>query len=265
MASISIQDISILLVAPSRVLGAVLSKELGDLGVVQTICCKNITDAIEKMREIKPDLVVSSMYFEDGDGIDLITQMRHETIFEDTLFMLVSSETRFEMLDPIRQAGVVAILPRPFTQDALSQAFQSALGFLEEKQFSSANKNILELKMLVVDDSKLARRHMMSVLAKIGIHVDQVTLAESGHEAVQKLEAQYFDVVLTDYNMPIMDGEELLKFIRQHNALDQLPVIMVTSEQCEIKIASIKSNGVTAMLNKPFDPPNLKDLLESCL
>lgn len=265
MSSLLLQDLNILMVAPSRVLAAVLRKELGDMGAVQTVSCKNIGEAMDKMREVKPDLVVSSMYFEDGDGIDLITAMRNETAFEDTLFMLISSETRFEMLDPVRQAGVVAILSRPFTQEALIQAVNTTLGYLEDKSFSIDHQKLTSLKLLVVDDSKLARRHMLGVLEKLGITPLQIIQAEHGHEAIEKLKAEKFDLVLTDYNMPQMDGEELLKYIRQDNELDKIPVIMVTSEQNETILASIKSHGVTAMLNKPFDPPNLKAMLESHL
>lgn len=262
MTTVSLQDLSILMVVPSRVLGAVLSKELGDLGAIKKICCKNIKEALVQMREINPDLVVSSMYFEDGDGIDLITAMRSEAAFEDTLFMLISSETRFEMLDPIRQAGVVAILSRPFTSEALAQAVNTTLGYLDTKSFAAVHKNIASLKMLVVDDSKLARRHMLKVLEKLGIKDEQIELAEDGRQAIEKLAVASYDLVLTDYNMPKLDGEELLKYIREHEELLHMPVIMVTSEKNETKLASIKNNGVTAMLDKPFDPPNLKALLE---
>lgn len=265
MTAVSLQDLSILMVVPSRVLGAVLSKELGDLGAIKKICCKNIEEALFQMREIKPDLVVSSMYFEDGDGIDLITAMRSETAFEDTLFMLISSETRFEMLDPIRQAGVVAVLSRPFTSEALAQAVNTTLGYLDAETFTAVHKDVSSLKMLVVDDSKLARRHMMKVLEKIGVEDQQIVLAEDGHEAIEKLKTDKFDLVLTDYNMPKMDGEELLKYIREHEELVDMPVIMVTSERNETTLASIKNNGVTAMLDKPFDPPNLRALLEMYL
>jgi two-component system chemotaxis response regulator CheY len=265
MSNVSLQDLTILMVAPSRVLAAVLRKELGDMGAVQTVSCKNISEAMDKMREVQPDLVVSSMYFEDGDGIDLITTMRHEEAFKDTLFMLISSETRFEMLDPVRQAGVVAVLSRPFTQEALIQAVNTTLGYLDEKAASIDHQKLTSLKLLLVDDSKLARRHMLNVLEKLGITPVQIIQAEHGFEAVEKLKEEKFDLVLTDYNMPQMDGEELLKYIRQHSELDNMPVIMVTSEENETKLASIKSHGVTAMLNKPFDPPNLKALLENHL
>lgn len=257
-----IEKLSILMVIPSRVLGAVLQKELAEQGVAQTQCCTNVQQALELMREQTPDLVISSMYFDDGDGIDLITAMRNEDALENVMFMLVSSEERFEMLDPIRQAGVIAILPNPFDRESLQTALNHSLGFLND-DFVADAKDIGLMKVLVVDDSRLARRHMTKVLTKIGILDEQVTQAEDGQDAVEKLKQENFDVVFTDCNMPQMDGEELLKYIRQHDELNNLPVIMVTSERNETKIGSIKSNGVTAMMDKPFDAPHVKSLLEA--
>ena len=129
--SLSVDNLSILMVVPSRVQVTVLMRDLNDLGILNVQCCKNIQESLETMRQVKPDLVISSMYFEDGDGIDLITSMRNEPELENILFMLVSSEQRFEMLDPIRQAGVIAVLPKPFNKSLLTQALNSSLNYLE--------------------------------------------------------------------------------------------------------------------------------------
>ena len=262
----SLEELSIMLVVPSMVQGAVLKRELDFHGVIDIASCQNVAQALDKMKSHKahqPDLVISSMYFEDGDGIDLISAMRADESLANILFMLVSSEERFEMLDPIRQAGVVAVLPKPFNRDTLSQALNTSLGFLGSTAFVANNTNIQKIKVLLVDDSRLARRHMNKVLSKVGITDEQITQAIDGANAVECLKEHTFDLVITDYNMPKMDGEELLKYIRQHDDLSNMPVIMVTSEQNETKLGSIKSNGVTAMMDKPFDPPHLKSLLEA--
>ena len=177
--------------------------------------------------------------------------------------MLVSSENRFQCLDPIRQAGVVAILPKPFSREALNRALTSSLDFVHHLPPVSCKKPVDKLSVLLVDDSRLARKHMQKVLLKVGINDQQLIQAEDGAEAIELLTHQHFDLVLTDYNMPEVDGEQLLKFIRQQDRLKQLPVIMVTSEQNQSKLASIQNNGVTAMMDKPFEPPHLRQLLET--
>jgi two-component system chemotaxis response regulator CheY len=179
--------------------------------------------------------------------------------------MLVSAEERFERLDPIRQAGVMAILPKPFTADDIQHAIGLSHNYLAAEDLLNAQQDISSLRILLVDDSRLARRHMSRVLAKLGVQAHQLEEADDGTSAVEILQRQSFDLVLTDYNMPVMDGERLLLFIRQQEHLKNMPVIMITSEDNETKLGSIKSNGITAMLDKPFQAPHLRELLDTHL
>ena len=81
--------------------------------------------------------------------------------------------------------------------------------------------------VLVADDSSTMRKIILRSLQAVGVP-DAVDAAD-GVEAVAKFQQHSIDLVLTDYNMPKMDGEELLKYIRQHNELELMPVIMVVS------------------------------------
>ena len=83
--------------------------------------------------------------------------------------MLVSSETSFRYLEPIRQAGVIAILPKPFNQEQLKAAFESALDYMDPGELENRQFSAEELKVLVVDDSQTARRHIIRVLRNMGI------------------------------------------------------------------------------------------------
>ncbi|MCK5880498.1 MAG: response regulator [Sinobacterium sp.] len=257
-----LQSLSILLVLPSKVAAKFIAHHLQDLNDVSSVCVTNAQSALSAMRTAKPDLVISSMYFDDGDGIDLITAMRNETALESILFMLISAEERFAMLDPIRQAGVMAILPKPFSGEDIQQAISLSHNYLSTQHLLKSQKDTESLRILLVDDSRLARKHMRRVLAKLGVQDHQLTEADDGATAVELLKENAFDLVLTDYNMPQMDGEELLMFIRKQDNLKNMPVIMVTSEENETKLGSIKSNGITAMLDKPFEAPHLRELLD---
>ena len=259
----SIQSLSILLVVPSKVVAKFISYHLRELTNVTSVCATNAQTALLAMRETKPDVVISSMYFDDGDGIDLITAMRNDEALESILFMLISAEERFEMLDPIRQAGVMAILPKPFSAADIQHAIGLSHNYLATENLLKSKQDVTALRILLVDDSRLARRHMRRILAKVGVSDHQLEEADDGATAVEKLKEQTFDLVLTDYNMPQMDGEQLLMFIRQQDELKNMPVIMVTSEENETKLGSIKSNGITAMLDKPFEAPHLRELLDT--
>ena len=227
--STPLDDLSILMIAPSRVLAAVLSRELGDIASVKTISCKTIVEALEKIKEIKPDVVVSSTYYEDGEGTDLVRNMRLDSSLSDVEFMVISSETRFEMLEHMRGAGVTAMLSRPFTEVYLSQAVSGAKGFQHPDVFVQDHKPIESVRVLVVDNSKMSEADLMSSLDELGVGYDRVKFAEGASNAVDKLQAADFDAILCDYNINHEEGEELLKFVRQEARLNQVPIVMISS------------------------------------
>lgn len=265
MTDNSLDELSILMVVPSLVQGRVLQRAIDTHVVVNVHDCLNVEQALARMSELKPDLVISSMYFDDGDGFELINAMRADPALENILFLLVSSEERFEVLDPIRQAGVIAVLPKPFDSEDIKKALNQTFIYWAEGSRVEKPVSVDTMRVLVVDDSRLARRHLLKVLSKLGVNEGQVRQAEDGRSAIDLLDQHAFDLVLTDYNMPVMDGEGLLCYIRDHHAFCSLPVIMITSERNEEKLASIQANGVTALLDKPFDPAHLHKLLQTCV
>lgn len=266
MSRISLDNLSILLVAPSRVLSRVLQHELQMMGAQNVRSCFSMEGAWQALQERSTDLVISSMYFEDGDGIGLITRIRENDQLANTMFMLVSAEQRVEMLEPIRQAGVMAILPRPFSREALERALNTCLAMKDGGQRNLAIEHFQHKRVLLVDDSRLARHHMMNVLVNVGFYQQNILTAEDGQQAIDLLEqGVVMDLVVTDYRMPHVDGEGLLHYIRQHERYKDIPVIMVTSENNDTRLGSIKSHGVTALMDKPFDVVHLKGLLDSHL
>ena len=111
----NISDLYILLVEPSNVQSKFIIQHLEEAGVGSITGVSSGDEALEMIAKDKPDLVISSMYFSDMTGIDLVTAIRENQATDEIPFMLISSEQSFRMLEPIRQAGVIAILPKPFS------------------------------------------------------------------------------------------------------------------------------------------------------
>lgn len=117
-----------------------------------------------------------------------------------------------------------------------------------------------KLKFLVVDDFSTMRRIVRNLLKELGYtNVDE---AEDGAVALQKLNASQFDFVVTDWNMPNMDGLTLLQTIRRTPQLKHLPVLMITAEAKKENIIAAAQAGASGYIVKPFTAATLAEKLE---
>lgn len=113
--------------------------------------------------------------------------------------------------------------------------------------------------ILVVEDSKPIRCMLNNILTGAG-HV--VSEACNGKEGLEISASSSFDLIITDVNMPEMDGFELVKHLRQTSAYKFTPIIFLTSESSdEDKVKGLKA-GASAWLTKPFSPPKLIEVVD---
>lgn len=117
----------------------------------------------------------------------------------------------------------------------------------------------MEKTILIVDDSNAIRQSIGFVLEQAGY---QVVQAEDGADAVKKLETRSFDLVISDVNMPNMDGIALTKYIRQNGKHQFTPILMLTTESQAEMIQEGKAAGATGWIVKPFDPEKLMSVVK---
>mgnify|MGYP001984764116 FL=1 len=117
-----------------------------------------------------------------------------------------------------------------------------------------ADKN---LNFLVVDDFSTMRRIVRNLLKELGYN--NVEEAEDGAEALDKLNTGRFQFVVSDWNMPNLDGLEMLKRIRASDALKHLPVLMVTAEAKKENIVAAAQAGASGYVVKPFTAATLEE------
>ncbi len=117
------------------------------------------------------------------------------------------------------------------------------------------------IHILVVDDFSTMRRIVRNLLRELGFsNFDE---AEDGIQALQKLRSRPFDFVVSDWNMPNMQGIDLLRAIRSDPQLKHIPVLMVTAEAKRENILEAAQAGVNGYIVKPFTADTLKEKLDS--
>jgi len=115
------------------------------------------------------------------------------------------------------------------------------------------------MNILVVDDFPTMRRIVKNLLKELGFeHMDE---AEDGNMALEKLRTNRFDFVVSDWNMPNLDGLSMLQQIRLDPALQNLPVLMVTAEAKKENIIAAAQAGANGYVVKPFTAATLEEKL----
>ena len=116
------------------------------------------------------------------------------------------------------------------------------------------------MKVLLVDDSVTMRRIQKTQLTNLG--VSQVIEAGDGEEALKKLQENMpFDLIMLDWNMPVMDGITFLRKVRSNDAYKGVKIIMCTSESEKTRVVDALKSGANNYLVKPFTPEALKEKL----
>jgi two-component system chemotaxis response regulator CheY len=123
----------------------------------------------------------------------------------------------------------------------------------------------MALQILIVDDSPAMRAFIRRVVRLSGIEVDRYFEAANGAEALAQLAANPVDAVLTDINMPVMDGEEFVRRMRADGPFQTMPVIVISTDATINRIHTMQALGATGYLQKPFGPEQLRNELDRVL
>ncbi|WP_319548123.1 response regulator [Desulfogranum marinum] len=115
--------------------------------------------------------------------------------------------------------------------------------------------------ILLVDDSSTMRKIISRSLRQAGLDFGEIFEAGDGLEALEMLEKESVDIVLSDINMPNMNGIEFLREKANRDAIKDIPVFMISTETGEDIIGEAKSLGASGALKKPFTPDKVKEVL----
>ena len=116
-----------------------------------------------------------------------------------------------------------------------------------------------KLRVLIVDDSSVMRKIVERSLRQAGLDLTEVLQASNGVEALAEAQKGNLDLILSDINMPCMDGIEFLRNLGGVEAAKGVPVIMITTEGSEARVVEALSVGAKGYIRKPFTPEQVKE------
>jgi two-component system chemotaxis response regulator CheY len=119
--------------------------------------------------------------------------------------------------------------------------------------------------ILIVDDSPAMRSFVRRVLDMSGLDLGKCLQAGNGQEALDVLREEWVDVVLTDLNMPEMDGGELIRRLEADESLRSIPVLVVSTDRTDSRMREMIGLGARGYVTKPFLPETLRTELEKVL
>jgi CheY-like chemotaxis protein/tRNA A-37 threonylcarbamoyl transferase component Bud32 len=251
---------TILLVEPSRAQSVIIRKYLEELGFHDVLPAPSGQRALEIARGAPPRVLISAMQLPDMTGLQLAQAMRAEPPLSSAGFVLITSQADAQQANMLSPAGNTVRLPKPFDLGGLARALAAATGSPPRENSAAAPGTARRPRVLIVDDSAAARGHIRGVLAGLGVR--HTVEAADGAEAVALLEKEAFDLVVTDYHMPRLDGRGLIAFIRQCGPTPSVPVIVVTTETDPARLEAVRQLGVSAICDKSFNPEAVRGLVE---
>jgi PAS domain S-box-containing protein len=207
-------------------------------------------------------LVLTDVHMPVRDGFSLVEEIRRHKELRSTIIMMLTSGDQPEDLDHCEQLGVAAYLLKPIKQSELFDAIMHAIG-IEVTDVTprgarayATMPRVRPLSILLAEDSLVNQRVAVALLAK---HDHKVTVANDGQETVELWEAQPFDLVLMDVQMPLMDGYEACRQIRarERSTGRHTPVVAMTAHALKGDRERCLEAGMDDYVSKPVHAQRL--------
>lgn len=241
----------ILIVDDSPSSRALIREELAGIPDSVVYEAENGHQAMSMAIELEPDAITMDVEMPEMDGIATIKRIRYYPQCSHIPIVVISSSENHGRNAEAFHAGAVEFIHKPFAPGALR-------GYLED--LLAHGDRLQDMRVLVVDDSRSVRTILGRILRKQGATVLECT---NGIEALEKIESEPIDLVITDFVMPKMDGLEMCRRVRQGLHLLDLPIVILTAAgEYSVVIEAIKA-GANDYLVKPFSREELLSRVEN--
>ena len=122
----------------------------------------------------------------------------------------------------------------------------------------------MSINILIVDDSGVMRAMIKKTLKMAGVETNEIHEAQDGRQGLEVLGKQQVDLVISDINMPVMDGHEMIRHMKETDEYSRIPIIVISTEGSETRIERFTQAGV-GFIRKPFSPEQVTEVLNTIL
>ena len=271
---VRLAGVDVLVVDDNATNRRILEETLKSWGMVPTVAC-GAHEALEKMHVAqeagKPyRLVLTDSQMPDEDGFEFVEDLRHDASLGGTVIMMLTSGDRPGDISRCEELGIASYMLKPVKQSELFEALSRALGEPVAKRkrrdtrIDERLERIGSSRVLLAEDSLVNQKLAVALLEKYG---NKVVIANNGREALAALEAQPFDFVLMDVQMPGMDGLEATATLRQREQKTgtHMPVIAMTAYAMKGDRERCLEAGMDDYVSKPIHAEALFDTIASVL
>ncbi|MBT6225783.1 MAG: response regulator, partial [Candidatus Scalindua sp.] len=243
---------NLLVVDPSTTIAMIIKAMLSKYGY-STFHAKSGAEALKLSIEVKPDVIITSEVLKDMDGFELCSRLLESKNPVNMHMVMHSSSDSMEKLEKAFEAGIGHFLRKPVKENELINMIYQI-----EKESTEAR----EEKVLVVDDSKGAR---MIISKELLSNRFKVLMAENGQKALEMAKVLKPDIITMDVEMPVMNGFDACKKLKEDPATRDIPVVMISSSNSSQTKERGFEVGAVEFFVKPFKLGRLADRIHMLL
>ena len=263
----SLRGKRVLVVDDNRTNRSILKKQIGNAGMNVTVAALG-AEAIALLedaagRGMPFDLGVLDLHMPLMNGLMLTREIRSREALSGLHLLMLTSDRDREEAAAAREMGVASFLVKPVRQAALFKAVAQTLIDVRriEPPAPALERSRLRGRVLVADDNPTNQKVIVMRLKRLGCDVD---VANDGLEAVKSASSRAYDLILMDCQMPVMDGFQATRAIRQHSAR-HVPIVALTANAMEGERERCLDTGMDDYLAKPVRPETLVAKLQHWL
>jgi DNA-binding response OmpR family regulator len=212
-------------------------------------------EGLAKARETHPDLIISDIDMPNMNGFEMCKCIKELKELEDIPILILSARGAGVDVDQGFDVGANDFLTKPVDANELITRIELILGTGKGEEHKRE-------KILVVEDSSLQRNVIIQGLSQQGF---EVIPAADGQEGLAQAMKHVPDLVITDSEMPIMNGRDLTRELKKRENLKEIPVLMLTAADSTTERAKGEHAGVSAYLTKPFVPDKVVVIAEKLI